>query len=1064
MLLHLGSVPTLVVSSPRAAEAVLRMHDLTFASRPRSMVTDIILYGALDSCFAPYSDHFRNVKKVVTVHLLNSKKVQAYRHVREEEMRLVMSKLHDAAAVSAAVDISELLQSFANDLICRAVSGKFLCEEGRNKVFRDLMEANSNLLGGFNLEAYFPGLARVHLISKLICARAMRIRRRWDQLLDMLIDDHVSARGKDDDDDFIHVLLSLQDEYGFTRDHIKAISIDMFEAGTDTSHLVLEYAMVELMRNPHILAKLQDEVRSITPKGQDMVTEDNIVDMVFLKAVIKETLRLHPPGGVTIPHLAREDCNVDGHMIPAGTRVLINLWALGRDANYWDKPDEFLPERFMDGSTKSTDFKGQDFQFLPFGSGRRMCPGIHSAKVTLEIMLANLIYCFNWKLPSGMNKEDIDMTDVFGLAIHRKEKLFLVPQLNEFEEAKNAAQAVVVFFLLPLALLFFLLHHARSRHRNTSHELILSKLPSPPFKLPLIGHLHLIGSLPYVSLRDLAAKHGPDLMLLHLGSVPTLVVSSPRAAEAVLRMHDLTFASRPRSMVTDIILYGALDSCFAPYSDHFRNVKKVVTVHLLNSKKVQAYRHVREEEVRLVMSKLHDAAAVSAAVDISELLQSFANDLICRAVSGKFLCEEGRNKQSPGRVQPGGLRSRGWRGFASRPRSMVTDIILYGALDSCFAPYSDHFRNVKKVVTVHLLNSKKVQAYRLVREEEVRLVMSKLHDAAAVSAAVDISELLQSFANDLICRAVSGKFLCEEGRNKVFRDLMEANSNLLGGFNLEAYFPGLARVHLISKLICARAMRIRRRWDQLLDMLIDDHVLARGKDNDDDFIHVLLSLQDEYGFTRDHIKAISIDMFEAGTDTSHLVLEYAMVELMRNPCILAKLQDEVRSITPKGQDMVTEDNIVDMVFLKAVIKETLRLHPPGGVTIPHLAREDCNVGGHMIPEGTRVLINLWALNRDANYWDKPDEFLPERFMDGSNKSTDFKGQDFQFLPFGSGRRMCPGIHSAKVTLEIMLANLIYCFNWKLPSGMNKEDIDMTDVFGLTIHRKEKLFLVPQVAN
>lgn len=515
-------------------------------------------------------------------------------------------------------------------------------------------------------------------------------------------------------------------------------------------------------------------------------------------------------------------------------------------------------------------------------------------------------------------------------------------------EAKTAAQAVVTvffFFLLPLALLFYFARAAISSRDSKTRELILSKLPSPPFKLPVIGHMHLIGPLPYVSLRDLAAKHGRDgLMLVRLGSVPTLVVSSPRAAEAVLRTHDLAFASRPRSMVTDIIMYGALDSCFAPYSDHFRSVKKVVTVHLLNSKRVQAYRHVREEEVRLVMARLRGAAAAAAAVDVSQTLQFFANDLICRAVSGKFLCEQ--------------------------------------------------------------------------------------------------------------------------GRNKVFRDLMEANSNLLGGFNLEAYFPGLARMPLISKLICARAIRIRRRWDQLLDMLIDDHVASardRAK-NDDDFIHVLLSLQDEYGFTRDHIKAISIDMFEAGTDTSHLVLEYAMVELTRKPHILTKLQDEVRRITPKGQHMVTEDDIVGMVYLKAVIKETLRLHAPGGFTIPHLAREDCNVDGYMIPAGTRVLINLWALSRDANYWDKPDEFLPERFMDGSNKNTDFKGQDFQFLPFGSGRRMCPGIHSGKVTIEIMLANLVYCFNWKLPSGMKKEDIDMTDVFGLAIHRKEKLFLVPQIAN
>uniref|UniRef100_A0A0D9X3I3 Cytochrome P450 n=1 Tax=Leersia perrieri TaxID=77586 RepID=A0A0D9X3I3_9ORYZ len=523
-------------------------------------------------------------------------------------------------------------------------------------------------------------------------------------------------------------------------------------------------------------------------------------------------------------------------------------------------------------------------------------------------------------------------------------------ELNEAKTAQAAAAAAISLLLLLMLLLQYFTRSTRSQ----IHTKLLNKLPSPPWKLTVIGHMHLIGSLPHVSLRDLAVKHGPDLMLIHLGAVPTLVVSSPRAAEAVLRTHDLAFASRPRSMVTDIILYGAKDSCFAPYGDHFRNTRKMITVHLLNSNKVKSSRPVREEEVRLVIAKLRDAAM--SAVDVSELLRSFANDLICRLVSGKFIWE--------------------W----------------------------------------------------------------------------------------------------EEGRNRLFHELIQANSAILGGFNLENYFPALARMKLVSNIICARAMRVRRRWDQLLDKLIDEHVaskllLAHGDNKDDndeqkvdsDFIHVLLSRQEEYGFTRDHIKAILIDMFEAGTDTSNLVLEYAMVELIRNPHVLAKLQEEVRRITPRGQEIVTEDDIADMVYMKAVIKETLRLHPPGGITIPHLAREDCNIDGYMIPAGTRVLINLWAISRHANYWDKPDEFLPERFMDGNTKSTDFKGQDLHFLPFGSGRRMCPGIHTAEVTLEIMLANLVYRFNWKLPYGMKKEDMDMTDVFGLAIHRREKLILVPQVA-
>ncbi|KAJ1254788.1 hypothetical protein BS78_K327300 [Paspalum vaginatum] len=536
--------------------------------------------------------------------------------------------------------------------------------------------------------------------------------------------------------------------------------------------------------------------------------------------------------------------------------------------------------------------------------------------------------------------------------------------IHLYEGAAAAPRALFfVTSLFSLLLLLPLLLRGRFLFFSapSSADRLLSRLPSPPNKLPVIGHLHLIGALPHVSLAALAAKHGPDLMLLRLGAVPTLVASSPRAAEAILRTHD----------------------------------------------------HV----------------------------------------------------------------------FASRPRSMVAGIITYGQSDSCYAPYGDHFRKVRKLVTLHLLSSKKVRSFRAAREEEVALAMGKLASAAAEGAAVDMSELLQAFTNDLVCRAVSGKFSREEGRNKLFRELIDADAALLGGFNLEDYFPALARLELVSRVICAKARRASRRWDQLLDELIDDHVARRARradvddsgavqEDDRDFIDVLLSLQQEYGLTRDHMKAILIDIFEAGTDTSYLVLEFAMAELMRQPHIMAKLQDEVRRNVPvsKGQQemMVTESDLAtsDMTYLKAVIKETLRLHPPGPLLIPHLSIDDCDVDGYTIPAGTRVIVNAWAIGRLSSCWDDADEFMPERFIameDGAGSDVDVKGgkDDFRYLPFGSGRRMCPGIHAAAATLEIILANLVYRFDWELPPGVSKEDIDMTEVFGLAVRRKEKLFLVPK---
>ncbi|KAK3148026.1 hypothetical protein QOZ80_3BG0289710 [Eleusine coracana subsp. coracana] len=335
----------------------------------------------------------------------------------------------------------------------------------------------------------------------------------------------------------------------------------------------------------------------------------------------------------------------------------------------------------------------------------------------------------------------------------------LAHELVREAAAQQPAFIVVVPLLLSLVLLpllRLLAAPARRARRGSENELLLNEFPSPPGRLPAIGHLHLMGALPHISLAELASRHGPEVMLLRLGSVPTVVVSSPRAAEAVLRTHDHVFALRPRTMVADIIMYGATDSCFAPYGDHFRKARKLVTLHLLSATKVRSQRPARDEEARLVVGRIREAAG-----------------------------------------EP-----------------------------------------------------------------------------------VDMSEALHSFVNDLVCRFVSGKFSQEEGRNRLFRELTDINAALLGGFNAMEYFPILARFELFSKVACAKARAVRRRWDQLLDKLIDDHatrLMSRDREDadavtteqeDNDFIDVLLSLQEEYGLTRDHMKAILIDMFEAGTDIS----------------------------------------------------------------------------------------------------------------------------------------------------------------------------------------------------
>ncbi|CAA3001758.1 cytochrome P450 71A8-like [Olea europaea var. sylvestris] len=199
---------------------------------------------------------------------------------------------------------------------------------------------------------------------------------------------------------------------------------DVFGAGTETSSAVLEWAMTELLRHPTVMKKLQNEVRGILHGKQD-ITLDDLEKMQYLKAVIKETLRYHPPVPL-IPREAGRDAKIMGYDIAAGTMVLVNALAIGWDPAFWDEPENFEPERFLNSSI---DFNGLHLQYIPFGIGRRICPGIGFAKVLIELVLANLMQKFDWKLPDGAKGENLDTTGLRGLVIRRKNPLIAVATL-----------------------------------------------------------------------------------------------------------------------------------------------------------------------------------------------------------------------------------------------------------------------------------------------------------------------------------------------------------------------------------------------------------------------------------------------------------------------------------------------------------------------------------------------------------------------------------------------------------------------------------------------------------
>ena len=199
------------------------------------------------------------------------------------------------------------------------------------------------------------------------------------------------------------------------------------------------------------------------------------------------------------------------------------------------------------------------------------------------------------------------------------------------------------------------------------------------------------------------------------------------------------------------------------------------------------------------------------------------------------------------------------------------------------------------------------------------------------------------------------------------------------------------------------------------------------------------------------------DLIGGGTDTSAVTVEWAMSELLRNPDVLAKATEELDRVIGRGR-LVVEEDMPNLPYVEAVVKETMRLHPVAPLLTPRLSREDVSVGGYDVPAGTRVLINIWAIGRDQAVWEAPMEFRPERFIGGG---VDVKGQDFELLPFGSGRRMCPGIGLGLKTVHMILANLLHAFAWRLPDGGAAEELSMEETFGLTVPRRVPLEAVAE---
>ncbi|KAK6116905.1 hypothetical protein DH2020_049362 [Rehmannia glutinosa] len=484
-----------------------------------------------------------------------------------------------------------------------------------------------------------------------------------------------------------------------------------------------------------------------------------------------------------------------------------------------------------------------------------------------------------------------------------------------------------IVLLVPAVIFLLIKKWNKSRKPHIS-----VKLPPGPKTLPIIGHLHLMSTLPFRPLRHLAEHFGP-IMHLKLGEVPAIVVSSPEIAKQILKDNDPNFADRPENIGMKIMWYNCSNIAFSPYGDYWRQMRKICIMELLSAKSVRSFGSIRNDEV-------------------SGLIKSI------QLSSGK---------------------------------------------------------------------------------------------------PINLTEMIFSSMSSITCRAAFGK-VCKDSDALI--KLMKEGIQMASGFMFADLFPSSKIISTLSwsKL---RLVMMRRKLDVILDDIINEHKenLGNGEFGNENLVDVFLRIQKsgelEFPIGNDNIKAVIYDMFSAGTETSSTTIDWTMVELMRNPRVMAKAQAEVREVF-KGCEIVEENDLQKLKYLKLVIKETLRLHPPIPI-LPRASREECEINGYTIPAKTKVFVNIWGMQRDPKYWTNPDDFEPERFQ---NNDVDFVGGDFQYIPFGTGKRICPGMTFGLASVELPLAQLLYSFNWKLLEGVKPEDLDMIENPGVTAARKDNLIVVP----
>ncbi|XP_030545464.1 cytochrome P450 CYP82D47-like [Rhodamnia argentea] len=435
--IRVGMHPALVVCSWEAAKECYTVHDVAVSSRPKLINGKLLGYNYANFGFAPYGVFWREMRKVTALGLLSNRRLELLSHIRESEMEIWLKAMYrrwietkDAADL-APVEMKQWFGNLTLNVILRMVVGKRYAiggaaggDEGKARRCLKAMREFFHLAGLFVVADAVPFMEWLDVGGH---QKAMkRTAKEMDSIFQEWLEEHrqkkeeeePSSGGATVEQDFMDVLLSVQDESkaeDVDADTInKATTMTLVAGGTDTTAVTLVWALALLLNNPLAIKRAQAELD--VHVGRDrLVKESDLSKLPYVQAIVKETLRLYPAGPLSGMRELTQDCTIQGYRVPAGTRLITNLWKLQRDPRVWERPDEFEPERFLAGTCKDMDMKGQHFELIPFGGGRRACPGANFGVQMVQLTLASLLHGFD--VSTARDNGAVDMTAVAGLTI-----------------------------------------------------------------------------------------------------------------------------------------------------------------------------------------------------------------------------------------------------------------------------------------------------------------------------------------------------------------------------------------------------------------------------------------------------------------------------------------------------------------------------------------------------------------------------------------------------------------------------------------------------------------------